>query len=194
MFRPLLSCLLITSCCASEATVTATSLGGRPMLAVRAPASDAINPQVAARLRLPLNVDWNEISVAEACEQLASRLAIPLVVDPDLRASPSLPVTLQVTNMRGDRVLEWVARLGDVVVTPTNGCLYVSREAPERPNSLRLYDVSDLVHQPRHFAGPTISIHQPGANGAIIGLPEDESVERMDVDELAEVVNEMINR
>lgn len=197
----LLSLLLAAGLTAAESgavSVTASTLGHNPVLIVRAPAGTPLSPAVAARLRLPVTVAWDGIDVASACDQLARLTGAPIVVAPELRATAAADIVLNVADMRADRVLEWVRTLGRVAVTPMNGGLYVSRQAPARPEQISVIAVGDLVHPIRDFPGPELSIPSPGGEGAGLNLfaeaKDDEGQQRMDAEELAAMLEEHLRR
>lgn len=198
--RPILLLVLVTAAFAAAApdvSVTASELGGKPVLIVRGPAGGQLDPAAAARLRLPVSVHWDEVDTVEALDQLARLTGAPIVVGPTLRAGGGVPITLQVETMRADRVLKWITTLSRVQVTPLNGGLYLSLEAPALPQTVTIVDVGDLVHPIRDFPGPELSVPQPGGEGAQIfgdfALGDDDE-QRMDADELAEMVEEHLRR
>jgi len=187
---------LVVLAAADRVTVEGTTLGGQPVLMVRGPASDPLPPAEAARMRQLVTLDLVEIPVAEACDHLARLTGAAIVVDPALRAEPDRIVTLQVQDMTADRALDWIRTIADVRVTALNGGLYVSLEEPQLATRTVIYRVGDLVHPVQDFPGPTLSVPEPGGEGSIpIPAPGgfgDEREQRLDVDELAEMVEELL--
>ena len=186
-----LTCL-ITGLGAAETTgvtVTGTTWGGKQVLMVRAPGGEAIDPQQAAKLRLQVSVDWRETPVIDALEHVAKLTGANLVIDPALRAEGANDITFAADGMRADLVLKWLKTLARVEITPMHGALYVSRNPPKLAQRVTIYDVSDLVAPVRDFPGPELSIPEAGGDGGLF-IPgfEPEEPERMDVEELAEIV------
>ena len=196
-------CILLLAATAGLAaveppTVTASSLGGHPVLLVRAPAAEPLEPATAARLQQRISVAWEDLPVAEACDRVARATGTAIVVAPELRAAVVPLITLQVDGMRADRVLEWIKTLSKVSITPMHGGLYVSLTEPERASRLSILRVGDLVHTPGDFPGPELALSASGDAAApafeLFGEQEDDRAGRPSAEELAELLEAHIRR
>ena len=130
-------------------------------------ASAAVEPweeQLADRLAQRVSLIFEEVPIDEALAVLAKQGQFNLVVDPTVYATGSLPITLRVTDMRIDSLLNWLAQMSTKTWVLNKGAVYFGGET-DQARVLAVYDIAAIVRAPYDQPGYTIGFSAAGASG-----------------------------
>ncbi len=173
----------------SAADVTVGRWNG--MLLVTAPGGHSISG-LGGQLDQRITMDSHEQPLTETAAFIRETTGLNVVLAPALQANPPL-VSLQVRDMALGNLLTWLERVANIHVGYVHEAIYLSDQPITGESNTRLYDVSDLTMPIRNFAGPTLTIPQPGGTGTgILPAIEAEDPSRYDVDQLTELIQRFL--
>jgi len=195
MHRAILLAILIAAVGGLAAVeIAGGHLAGRAVLIVRAPAQDPLPAVARQQLRQRVTIAWEDLSVAEACDQLARTCPVPVVVAPELRVTSEHRVSLHLADVQLATVFDWIARQGRVQITPRHGGLYVSTGQATDQLRTSYHLVGDLVMPLRDFPGPELAYAAGDDVPSFDWRPAaSEPQGRFTADELAELCEKILN-
>ena len=111
-------------------------------------ASAASKKQIAAKLKQPISVSFDQTPLDEVIAFFRTTLNVNIVLDDEAGDTQEKFITLHLKNVPARSVLRWVARLAGLDYTVTEDMVYI---APRKKIALtgrayfRQYDVNDLL-------------------------------------------------
>jgi hypothetical protein len=170
------------------------------LLAAVAVAQDSQpNPRdhVMARLTaMEIDVDFDEISLADAIDELRERTNLNFVFSRHVEDPKEMIVNLKLKRVRVISVLRVLTGQHDLAaVLNTDGMIVItSKDEVNRKVVTRGYDVTDLMFRIRDFPGPRIGLEptqEPGAAPDVVFVMDAPSRPRMSEESLAELIRSM---
>jgi len=97
---------------------------------------------IIERLRRPLSVQFEQTPLTEALRFLAVAVKVPVNLAADARDSGGDLITMNVRGMRGDRLLDELARRNGLHVVVTDGAVWLRKRTSL---TTRYYEVADIL-------------------------------------------------
>lgn len=143
-------------------------------------------------------LEYDEVELGEVVEEIRRRSNLPLVIHPSIVDDVSdVEISVAVGNLLWGNALNIICELAEVryLIVPEGVCWIVNDDVDiEPPMIVRLHDVRDLTIRVKDFAGTRIRLrgNDTGGGGGVIFEDEDELVEPIETDTLAEIIEDAV--
>ena len=121
--------------------------------------------QLRNQLKQRLAITFVDMDAIEALELVASRASLNLVIDPELRAAASPPITMPAADMQVESILNWLTRHMDTRWRIRNEAIVVGSESAEDA-VIQAYDVTEFTFSPPNFEGQGLALFALDTSGS----------------------------
>ena len=119
------------------------------------------------RLEQRVTFEFQDQPFEEVVSFLRQVTGVNIIVDPKVATvAGGGTVTLKVKDMRFGDALKWILELTSLKMALQDQAIYISSEAITGTVALRMYDVTDLIQQPRDMAGRELAYSSVGGTGS----------------------------
>ena len=152
---------------------------------------------VLVLLERRVSFDFLDTPLADVVAFLQNLTGVNMVVDPGAVEGDDIPVTLKVSDMKLGASLDWILRLVNLQYAFQDEAIFIStKERIKRPETLRIYDVRDLLAIIPDYSGTGLpSIGEGGGGGGGGGdlFGEGGDGERFTGEDLVEFISQTIS-
>lgn len=113
---------------------------------------DPVKAEVKARLRKPVTIDFRNITIKEACEQLSELSGCKIVIDQSVPEQDKR-IALPKMTLPAESALRWVCRFWLSTYVYRQGALVIVRLPADAPQWCD-YGIADLLPRPRNGVAP----------------------------------------
>jgi hypothetical protein len=145
-----------------------------------------------------VSFDFLDTPLADVVAFLQNLTGVNMVVDPGAVEGDDIPVTLKVGDMKLGAALDWILRLVNLQFAFQDEAIFIStKDRIRRPETLRIYDVRDLLAIIPDYSGTGLpSIGEGGGGGGGGGGDlfggDDDGGERFTGEDLVEFIQQTI--
>lgn len=157
------------------------------LLVVTAPTPGERMP--AAVANSTMTVQFEDTPIDDVAHLISKVTGVNAVVDPKLRAAGTT-VCFSASDMRVGNIFNWLQETSGVYVEWSGQALFFGAAPIERPMTMRLHDVSDLVMKIPDFPGPDVGFEGEKVQWK---LPVDRPDSRPTHDELISLLHDVID-
>lgn len=101
---------------------------------------------ILVQLDKRVSFDFLDTPLADVVAFLQNLTSVNMVVDPGAVEGDDIPVTLKVSDMKLGAALDWILRLVNLQYAFQDEAIFIStKERIKQPETLRIYDVRDLL-------------------------------------------------
>jgi type II secretory pathway component GspD/PulD (secretin) len=126
-------------------------------------------PWVAAlheKMNQRITFQFSDSSFEDVVTFLRQVTGTNIVIAPEVTAGGAVPpVTLQVKEMRFGDALRWILELTSLHMALQDQAIYISNKAITGANTLKMYDVTDLISPVKDFPGKELAYNAGGNTG-----------------------------
>ncbi|MDP6112683.1 MAG: hypothetical protein QGF00_21630 [Planctomycetota bacterium] len=122
---------------------------------------------ILVQLDKRVSFDFLDTPLADVVAFLQNLTGVNMVVDPGAVEGDDIPVTLKVGDMKLGAALDWILRLVNLQYAFQDEAIFIStKERIKKPETLRIYDVRDLLAIIPDYSGTGLpSIGEGGGGG-----------------------------
>ena len=117
------------------------------------------------RLEQRVTFDFQDTPFEDVVGFLRQVTGVNIIVSPSVAAKGGSTVTLKVKDMRFGDSLKWIMELTSLKYALQDQAIFINNEAISGSVALRMYDVTDLIQQPRDMPGREMAYSSEGGGG-----------------------------